>query len=240
MNELMSHVERAVRPVKATRRRKLEMREELLSHLRGVFDEELARSSDEIAAKQVAIERFGPAEELSQKLTATVPWYDPILPWLNPTRYRQHISFWPVTLWASVAYLTLAVLMLGVMSRIFSGITGLENLAVIVVTMAIMPPVYLTLLAMAGTFHGVLRHRKAPWRAILYGVGLAGYLLSSGLTILALDGLDVPRVTWAITMSIATPMIIAVTAKQLGKEILKEEEILARLDRWEEIELSDG
>ena len=44
MNELMVHVERAVRPVRANPARKFKMRQELLAHLTGIYDEELARS----------------------------------------------------------------------------------------------------------------------------------------------------------------------------------------------------
>ena len=241
MKDLRSHVERAVRPVQATRRRKLEMREELLAHLQDIYDEELARSNGDSVAQQAAIERFGPAAALSQQLAASVPWYDPVLPWLNPTRHLQPMSFWKVALGISVIYLTLISLSLGLMSGIFSGISALECAAVVVVSLAIISPVFLTLCAMAGAIHGVLRHRKAPRRAILYGAGLAGYLLASGLGLMTLvHRLDAATITWAIAMSLAGPLIIAISATYMGNEIRKDEETLARLGPWEAIELPAG
>ena len=59
MNEFMVLVERAVRPVLAGPARKLRMREELLAHLTGIYEEELARAGDEAAARAEAVRRFG-------------------------------------------------------------------------------------------------------------------------------------------------------------------------------------
>jgi hypothetical protein len=73
MKELRVHVERAVRPVRASNRRKDRMREELLAHLAGVFEQERARLGDEDAALREALRRFGPAQELTRELQATVP-----------------------------------------------------------------------------------------------------------------------------------------------------------------------
>ena len=47
---LMKQVERAVRPVPAGRKRKLQMREELLAHLSAIYQEELPRQPSESAA----------------------------------------------------------------------------------------------------------------------------------------------------------------------------------------------
>ena len=73
---LMVIVERAVRPVQATLDRKRKMREELLAHVNGVFDEELARRGDEAAALAEAERRFGDPSEIAAQLEATVPAYD--------------------------------------------------------------------------------------------------------------------------------------------------------------------
>jgi ATP-dependent Clp protease ATP-binding subunit ClpC len=60
-------VERAVRPVQASMPRKRQMREELLAHVCGVFEEEAARlRDDQVALERVAL-RFGnPAEVTGQ------------------------------------------------------------------------------------------------------------------------------------------------------------------------------
>jgi hypothetical protein len=65
-------VERAVRPVLASTARKRKMREELLAHVLGVFEEE-ARLGDEEAALARTQARFGQAAELTGQLQASVP-----------------------------------------------------------------------------------------------------------------------------------------------------------------------
>jgi ATP-dependent Clp protease ATP-binding subunit ClpC len=70
-------VERAVRPVRASVLRKRKMREELLAHVSGVFEEE-AKLGDEQAALARTQERFGQAAELTGQLQASVPRGDDI------------------------------------------------------------------------------------------------------------------------------------------------------------------
>jgi hypothetical protein len=73
MNErLMKHVERAVRPVRADRNRKLQMREELLAHLTALVDEERQRTGDDEAALAAAAARFGDPAALARELDASV------------------------------------------------------------------------------------------------------------------------------------------------------------------------
>ena len=126
------------------------------------------------------------------------------------------------------------------MSLFLTDVVGLEYLAVLLVWAAIVPVLLLTLSAMAGTFHGVLRHRQSPRRAVLYGVGLTGLLLPGALALLGKEGLNVFTLSYAITLVIATPLFIALVARHWGKEIRKDQETLSRLDQWEGIELSDG
>lgn len=72
MRELMIHVERVVRPVRACTDHKDRMREELLAHLTGLFEEERPRLGDDRAALEQALGRFGDAAELTQQLQASV------------------------------------------------------------------------------------------------------------------------------------------------------------------------
>src|SRR5262245_27787122 len=65
-------VERAVRPLRASAACKRKMREELLAHVVGVFEEE-AKLGDEPAALARTQERFGQAAELTGQLQASVP-----------------------------------------------------------------------------------------------------------------------------------------------------------------------
>lgn len=68
MSDFMVLVERAVRPIAAGTGRKLRMREELLAHLTGVYEEELARLGDGAAARAEAARRFGDPAELTREL----------------------------------------------------------------------------------------------------------------------------------------------------------------------------
>jgi hypothetical protein len=72
MKELMIQVERAVRPVQVSGRRKDRMREELLAHLTSIYEEELRRRGDSGAALQAALERFGDPAQLTRALQESV------------------------------------------------------------------------------------------------------------------------------------------------------------------------
>jgi ATP-dependent Clp protease ATP-binding subunit ClpC len=99
----MKVVERAVRPVVANIHRKRRMRDEMLSHLSAIFDEELARSGDPVKAVNAAAQRFGDPSELTAELQATVPkleqWemrLEPIFGWRAPetvVRWMTRVAF---------------------------------------------------------------------------------------------------------------------------------------------------
>jgi ATP-dependent Clp protease ATP-binding subunit ClpC len=69
----MRLVERAVRPVRASIVHKRKVRDELLSHLTGIYDEELERCGTPLSAMQAASERFGDPTELARELNASLP-----------------------------------------------------------------------------------------------------------------------------------------------------------------------
>src|SRR5262249_13351183 len=72
MKELMVQVERAVRPVQASARRKDRMREELLAHLTCIYEAELQRCGDEHLARETALQRLGNLRELTCGLQESV------------------------------------------------------------------------------------------------------------------------------------------------------------------------
>jgi hypothetical protein len=78
VTQLKILVERAVRPVRASFRRKQKMREELMAHVSGVFEEELAKLGDERLALERTAQRFGEPAELTLELQAAVPAGDVI------------------------------------------------------------------------------------------------------------------------------------------------------------------
>jgi hypothetical protein len=73
LNQLKIIVERAVRPVQASIARKRKMREELLAHVTGVFEEESARLGDERLAIEQTSQRFGNTAEVTGQLQQSVP-----------------------------------------------------------------------------------------------------------------------------------------------------------------------
>lgn len=73
MKALRIHVERVVRPLRASYWRKDRMREELLEHLTRLYDDELAATGDSATAAAQAIARFGDASALSRELQDSVP-----------------------------------------------------------------------------------------------------------------------------------------------------------------------
>lgn len=73
LNELRVVVERAVRPVRATMSRKRKMREELLSHLVSIFQEEMLLAGDAPTALEHAKQRFGDVRELSEQIKGSIP-----------------------------------------------------------------------------------------------------------------------------------------------------------------------
>jgi hypothetical protein len=78
LTQLKIIVERAVRPVRASTARKRKMREELLAHVVGVFEEEGARLGDEGAALERTALRFGNPAEVTSQLQESVPAGDSI------------------------------------------------------------------------------------------------------------------------------------------------------------------
>lgn len=69
---LRKQIERAVRPVRAGRDRKLAMREELLGHLTALYTEEFQRQPNEQAALGAALARFGEPAALTAELNTSV------------------------------------------------------------------------------------------------------------------------------------------------------------------------
>jgi hypothetical protein len=79
MKELMIAVERVVRPIQANPRRKMKMRQELLTHLTSAYEEGLTRLGNEGAAVEEAVRRFGNPKDLTRDLQASVPFYERVL-----------------------------------------------------------------------------------------------------------------------------------------------------------------
>ena len=88
MNQLMIHVERIVRPVRARQSRKLRMRRELLGHLQAAMEEERGKGADEVAAFEQANQRLGDPAELTRELQRAVPWFEWLLLARTPDKWN--------------------------------------------------------------------------------------------------------------------------------------------------------
>jgi hypothetical protein len=75
MTDLMTHVERIVRPIRADWS-KLRFRRELLAHLQASYDEERARGLDEASAVAAAKRRLGDPAALTAQLQASVSRFE--------------------------------------------------------------------------------------------------------------------------------------------------------------------
>jgi len=76
LTQLKIIVERAVRPFRASTSRQRQMRQELLAHVSGVFEEESARLGDDRAALERTAPRFGNPAEVTIQLQEAVPFSD--------------------------------------------------------------------------------------------------------------------------------------------------------------------
>ena len=76
VDEFESLVADLLRSVVAGSRRHRAMREELLSHLRQAYEEELSLGLDQLAARQAALRRFGDLADLRSQLQASVPSFE--------------------------------------------------------------------------------------------------------------------------------------------------------------------
>jgi hypothetical protein len=79
LTQLKIIVERAVRPVRASASRKRRIREELLAHVSGVFEEESANVSDDRVALERTALRFGNPAEVTDQVQESVPASDDIV-----------------------------------------------------------------------------------------------------------------------------------------------------------------
>jgi hypothetical protein len=90
---LRKHIERAVRPVRAGKSKKLAMREELLGHLTAIYLEEIEQRRDEQAALAAAVERFGEPAALTKELDASIGVIDRIDYWEVVADKKMHAWF---------------------------------------------------------------------------------------------------------------------------------------------------
>ncbi|MBN2311835.1 MAG: hypothetical protein JXR94_22845 [Candidatus Hydrogenedentes bacterium] len=79
MKAFDEHVDRILRPLRASGTRKAKMREELLGHLATAYREEREGADSDETAVQAALARFGDADRMRDELQASVPALERVL-----------------------------------------------------------------------------------------------------------------------------------------------------------------
>jgi hypothetical protein len=87
-------VERAIKPVWASRKCKQMLRMELLAHVLDVFEEELSTHGDEQAALNQTLCRFGIAEAVGSELQSSLEFSDRWFPYLFKENLMRPWLWW--------------------------------------------------------------------------------------------------------------------------------------------------
>ena len=184
-------VERAVRPVRAGIHRKRRMRDELLGHLSGIYQEELERVNDPAAAITEAVKRFGDPADLSRRLESSLPrrerfnyFEERIFGWRPP----EHATSWMFRLATGMFAILAGLLLISLpMAVVRFGWNGpLLWIALRpVVAMTLIVPVEQFLLGsfyyqMRDSIWGVFGSRKSQINAILLAALSAAVIVASG------------------------------------------------------------
>ena len=185
----MKIVERAVRPIQASTPRKRKMREELLTHLAAIYDQEQSRLHNPEAALAAAAARFGNPQELSQQLQAALPFHERMdhfverwFAWRAPesvARYALRQSLTTFGILSTVFSLLFVGIVLRyawfdqvwTLIRVLSSLTLLTPPAQFVFTFA--------WIKMRDSLWGVFGSPKSIVRAFSYGAAIAGVVMAS-------------------------------------------------------------
>lgn len=196
---LKTHVERAVRPVRAGTRRKLQMREELYAALLDLFEEEQRRLKSDDAAVAAAIARFGPAVDLTAELQSAVPRHERWESAIDRTLQQQPgESVWRHALRIGAVYFTfMAALLLAIWSIAFP-IRGWEAIgdggAITLMLLPIMTFGAVLFVLMGKVFsYGLsgMRNGSSAWLALLAApLGVLSYVLAAGYLIMLVTSRD--------------------------------------------------
>ena len=214
---MMKVVERAVRPLCASVATKRRMREELLAHLAAIYEEEVGRSADPVAALDEAVRRFGDPGALSRELSLSLParervshWLERWTGWRSPEsamRYLSRLAALTFCLLGACFALAGSVLLAAygpdpdalVSLRVFA--------AVVVFTPLSQWVLGLLYYRMRDAMWGAFGVRRSWGRVVVLGVGFAAVTLALGSAFIATAGGDMRK---------AVEMLPAVAAGAVG------------------------
>jgi hypothetical protein len=206
----MKIVERVVRPLHASIARKRRMRDELLTHLSAIYEEELARLGDPLASVEAAATRFGDPKELAVELQATVPrreqWearLEPIFGWRAP----ESVVRWMTRVGIQMGLImSLTVLLAAFVSlREFGWSSEVWLVLRPLIGMTIATPLAVGISGICyfkirNNLHGVFGASKSWTKAMSWALLLAAAITASGAGFLALAyyQLGVPTVSYFV------------------------------------------
>ena len=253
MKELMVHVERAVRPVRAEPARKLKMRRELLAHLTSIYEEERARRSDPAAARAEALRRFGEPAALTRELQDSVPALErilhtpiPALSWmtaiqrLNARRPGESDSHYAVrsAVWQGVVLTSTAVPFCLIRMAGSGWVLGPSELGVMagcLAALAVVNSAFVYLVAgMARVVRGDLRP-PALVRAAGYWAGaVAAGLASAPVSVRLLLGKENPHNRLSVVAAVLAVVLLGFAAAFRLDAVVKRRQL-----EWTALEIGE-
>ena len=188
----MKFVEGIVRPVRAGTARKRKMRDELLTHLSAIYEEELARLHDSEAAFRAAIERFGEPGELTREVESVLPvsarldyYRERWLGWRAPesaATYLLRVAVWVFVLFAGFAAISASAVVwsIGWDQSIWLAIRPMLALLLLV-------PIDLFAIGslqfkLRDTIFGVFGSRRSRWVELQLSLMIVAVVAVSGVT----------------------------------------------------------
>jgi hypothetical protein len=193
LTQLQIVVERAVRPVRAGARRKDRMREELLAHLTGIYDQERARHGDETAAREEAVRRFGQPAALTRGLQESLTGEDRLtyfverwIGWRARESAARHAYRLAVTVLVCLAAMALPMVVAGVTERLVNQ-RGVQELPRLLLNVAVLLGMGTGALFVLGLLYFKLRDTLFASRGVSRSLlRVAAYAAFFSLVVLAL------------------------------------------------------
>jgi hypothetical protein len=200
--QLMTIVERAVRPVRATILWKRKRREEMLAHLTEIYDRERAELNEPAEAVVAAAQRFGDAAELARELDRSVSRAERVgyymergLAWRAPETVVHYA--WRLAVQTVVLLAPTLCAVIGIVAAIAGWSSATRPLLLVFAAiLATTPPAVFALTwlhiklrdAMWGAFGSAQSWRRVGELSLL--IGLVGLAFGAGFSALAHQSLN--------------------------------------------------
>jgi ATP-dependent Clp protease ATP-binding subunit ClpC len=227
-------VERAVRPVSATVARKRQMREELLAHVTGIYEEEKEKSRDDEIALERTRQRFGDPRELSTELQQSVPAWNRLRGSLQEPCARLTLGVSTLQLAAIIAVGTVIVYSIVVLPMVLVMLAAGKSLD-IAIALHVMPvtaavgAVFAFLLVLFGSkisraLYGNHSERRVR-RAIYWCLASLPIFPMLVISLYWGFGLPVPNSPLVLAFAIApaTPVLLILMARATADEVRRDE-----------------